>query len=78
MEPSKVLKVNFNDGNFDVLKNVLEYEMGRLFFFVAYRGKLGDCSLIYRRGAIETIELLDKNGTFKNVKLRRFNKIEAK
>lgn len=71
---NKTLKIKFVSGGFQVIKNVIEYESGRILFFVAYSNDSLIHPLIFSRSQIEDVSIMGRDGNFKNVKLRKVDK----
>ena len=68
----KTLKIKFVDGNFQVVKNVIEYEVGNLFLYLAISQKNNKpFALLFERDRIEDLGRLDIKGTYKSVKVKK-------
>lgn len=73
---TKTLKISFISGSFQIIRNVVEFVPGLKYFFIAYIPDGGFItSMMYERENIEEVKRLGMNGDFKNVKLRRTEKL---
>jgi hypothetical protein len=73
---TKTIKIRFNSGSFQIIRNVIEFMAGIKYLFIAYVPDGGfPTSMMYEREDIEEVKRLGINGDFKNVKLRRPEKL---
>jgi hypothetical protein len=72
----KTLKLNFHTGNFDIVKNVIEFVSGPQYLFIAYIPPGGfPTAMIHERNKLESVDIRDKKGKFKTVKLRKAQRL---